>query len=124
MKKNPFQLCVVCVVLCILSVRAFAADGLLSPEATVTTFYKWFMEHDSDQTYPLREPAIFTYVEEKTVEKLRKQYSTTGAPQDVDYFLKVQDYDAKVWANHIDSHPAVLLGDQAVSSFLLAQSPK
>ncbi|CAN0628549.1 DUF3828 domain-containing protein [Burkholderia multivorans] len=93
---------------------ASAASGRDTPEATATAFYTWFIENDTDQTYPLRQRAIEQYVSKNTVVRLREDYSRGGPPNGMDYFLKVQDYDGSDWLAHIAVHPAVMLGGVAV----------
>jgi len=85
-----------------------------TPEATAISFYKWFIQHDSDQTYPLREPKIEDYVAKETVARLKNDYAHAGPPNGVDYFLKVQDYDGSDWLAHMGAQRAVMLGDVAV----------
>jgi hypothetical protein len=101
-------------VACLFAVQAHAQTVSERPEAVVTDFYQWFLKHDNDQTYPLREPAITNYVASRTVERLKDDYRRGGPPLGVDYFLKVQDYDAQDWAAHIVTSPAVMLGEVAV----------
>jgi len=84
------------------------------PDAFVTAFYRWFFQHDNDQTAPLREPAIADFVAARTVERLNDEYARSGPPHGVDYFTKVQDYDPRDWAANIATQPAVVLGDVTV----------
>lgn len=85
-----------------------------TPEAAAISFYTWFIQHDSDQTYPLREPSIENYVAKETVSRLKNDYAHAGPPNGVDYFLKVQDYDGRDWLAHMHAQRAVMLGDVAV----------
>ena len=85
-----------------------------TPEACVASFYAWFFQHDDDQTYPLREPTIYRFVAKKTIDRLRQVYQSSGPPEDVDYFLKVQDYDSQDWARHTSVHTPVRLGEVAI----------
>jgi len=94
--------------------RLHAQQVPASPEAAVTSFYQWFFKNDNDNTYPLRQKDIYNYVSAKTVGRLKDEYSHAGPPQGVDYFLKVQDYDPKEWATHMEVHSAMKLGDVAV----------
>src|ERR1700710_850295 len=73
--------------------QAAIAQSEQGPEAKAAAFYTWFMQNDSDSTYPLREQNIVKYVAKDTVTRLRDDYAHGGPPQGVDYFLKVQDYD-------------------------------
>jgi hypothetical protein len=93
---------------------AFSAEPEDTPERQVSAFYSWFMKHDSDTTYPLREPAIVQYVAKGTVARLKDEYARSGPPGDVDYFLKVQDYDTKDWITHIATHHAIDLNGVTV----------
>jgi hypothetical protein len=92
----------------------FAAEPQDAPERQVSAFYSWFMKHDNDTTYPLREPAIEQYVSKDTVARLKDEYARSGPPGDVDYFLKVQDYDTQDWITHIATHRAIDLNGVAV----------
>lgn len=94
--------------------RAVAADLQDTPDARATAFYTWFIEHDTDTSYPLKMPAIEQYVLPETVSRLRDDYARSGPPGDIDYFLKVQDYDGHDWLSHIKTSPAIMLGDVAV----------
>ena len=93
---------------------AQAAVSQNSPEAAAISFYTWFIQHDSDQTYPLSEPDIERYVATDTVGRLRNDYAHAGPPNGVDYFLKVQDYDSRDWLAPIQVQRALMLGDVAV----------
>lgn len=85
-----------------------------TPDSFVTTFYQWFFAHDNDRTAPLREPAIQNYVAQRTIERLKDEYSRSGPPQGVDYFLKVQDYDPRDWAAHVATQAPITLGDVTI----------
>lgn len=91
-----------------------SADSVMTPEARAEAFYTWFIEHDTDTSYPLRLAGIEKYVMAETVDRLRDDYARAGPPGGVDYFLKVQDYDGHDWLNHIETRSAVMLGDVAV----------
>jgi len=105
---------VACAIAVSLASTAQAAGPQDTPEATAISFYTWFIQHDSDQTYPLREPDIDRYVAKNTVARLRNDYAQAGAPNGVDYFLKVQDYDSRDWLQHMHAQHALMLGDIAV----------
>lgn len=91
-----------------------AADLGDGPEATTIAFYTWFIQNDSDKTYPLRELGIEKYVAKDTIARLRNDYAHGGPPNGVDYFLKVQDYDSHDWLAHMQTQHAVTLGEVAV----------
>jgi hypothetical protein len=93
---------------------AMAESKLDAPAARVAAFYSWFMKNDSDRSYPLNKQEIYDYVSKETVEKLRVDYKRGGAPNGVDYFLKVQDYDGQDWLAHIELHPVIMLDGVAV----------
>ncbi len=93
---------------------AFADNKPNAPDARVAEFYSWFMKNDSDQTYPLNEKRIYSYVSKATVDRLKEDYKRSGPPGDVDYFLKVQDYDGRDWLAHVATRPAIMLGNVAV----------
>ncbi|CAJ0800131.1 DUF3828 domain-containing protein [Ralstonia holmesii] len=105
---------VVCAVAVSSASAAQAAVSKNTPEAAVISFYTWFIQHDSDQTYPLREPDIERYVAKDTVARLRNDYAHAGPPNGVDYFLKVQDYDSRDWLAHMQVQRALMLGDVAI----------
>jgi hypothetical protein len=110
-----FLIATLVIAMCPFSLQAKAAqENAITPETSVTAFYTWFFKHDNDQTYPLRESMIYSYVSKKTVERLNSEYDHGGPPQGVDYFLKVQDYDPRDWAKNISVHSAIFLGDAAV----------
>ncbi|WP_296654432.1 DUF3828 domain-containing protein [Paraburkholderia sp.] len=96
------------------SAQAHAQSTPAAPDAFVATFYQWFFKHDNDQTAPLREHAIYDYVAQRTVDRLKDEYSRSGPPQGVDYFLKVQDYDPRDWAAHIATQRPISLGDVTI----------
>lgn len=86
-----------------------------TPEMAVTFFYKWYIQKDKDKSYPLKKSEIYKYVNTKTVDRLRKQYSSeeqVGSGND--YFLKVQDYYEDDWLIYIKAHPAIRLSDKAI----------
>ncbi|CAM2181044.1 DUF3828 domain-containing protein [Paraburkholderia sacchari] len=92
----------------------FGAESQNTAESQVSAFYTWFMKHDNDTTYPLREPAIEQYVAKDTIARLKDEYARSGPPGDVDYFLKVQDYDTQDWLTHIKTHHAIDLNGVTV----------
>ncbi|HTH60404.1 MAG TPA: DUF3828 domain-containing protein [Paraburkholderia sp.] len=96
------------------SQSTFAAATADSPEALTTSFYSWFIAHDTDTSYPLDLPEIEKYVTTKTVSRLRDDYARSGPPGGVDYFLKVQDYDGRDWLAHRETGAAIELGNVAV----------
>ncbi|GLQ95603.1 DUF3828 domain-containing protein [Dyella mobilis] len=98
----------------LLPARLQAQQAPATPEAAVASFYQWFFKHDNDNTYPLREKDIYSFVSQKTVDRLKDVYNRAGPPHDVDYFLKVQDYDPKDWAANVVVHPSTTLGDVVV----------
>jgi hypothetical protein len=59
---------------------AQAAVSQNTPEAAAISFYTWFIQHDWDQTYQLREPDIERYVDKDTVARLRNDYAHAGPP--------------------------------------------
>lgn len=101
-----------------------ATESTVSPEETVRAFYRWFIEHNNDQTYPLREPDIYRYVAKETVYLLNDDYRRGYLPGDVDYFLKVQDFYEKDWLAHIDMHPTVMMHDAAVVPLTFGSTEK
>jgi Protein of unknown function (DUF3828) len=113
--KKFFSLVVMALALLLFRQPTVMAEGKLdAPEARAAAFYSWFMKNDSDQSYPLNKQEIYGYVSEETVERLRVDYKRGGAPNGVDYFLKVQDYDGHDWLTHIEPHPAIMLNRVAV----------
>ncbi|GGA08152.1 DUF3828 domain-containing protein [Dyella caseinilytica] len=92
----------------------FAAGAPIAPGERAVAFYTWFIEHDTDTSYPLKLPVIEQFVTTETVDRLRDDYARSGPPGGVDYFLKVQDYDSRDWLTHIEMHPTITLGDVAV----------
>jgi hypothetical protein len=92
----------------------FAASATDTPEARATAFYAWYLKTGADLTFPLLKPGILDYVAKDTVNKLRSDYKHNRLPEDVDYFLKVQDEDDQDWLSHIAPHPVTMIGDVAV----------
>jgi hypothetical protein len=103
-----------CAIVVSWAAAAQAATPQGTPEATAISFYKWFIQHDSDRTYPLREPDIEDYVAKDTVSRLKADYAHAGPPNGVDYFLKVQDYDGRDWIANMQVQRALMLGDVAI----------
>lgn len=85
-----------------------------SPEVRAKAFYTWFIQHDTDRSYPLQLQGIEQYVSKDIVTRLRDDYAHAGPPGGVDYFLKVQDYDTNDWLAHMAIHPAIALGEVVV----------
>lgn len=94
--------------------NAFSAGTQDTPEARAHAFYTWYIKTGADLTFPLLKEGIFDFVAKDTVTRLRDDYRHSRLPEDVDYFLKVQDEDEQNWLNHIATHPVVMLGDVAV----------
>lgn len=65
-----------------------------SPKTAAISFYTWFVQHGSDQTYPLSKPDTEHYVATDTVGRLRSDYMHAGPPNGANYFFKVQDYNS------------------------------
>lgn len=95
-----------------------------APEARAAAFYAWFLKNDGDQGYPLDLPGITDYVSRKTVDRVKAVIQKGELPGDVDYFLKVQDYDGEDWAAHIATHPVVMLDPVAVVPVTLGSKDK
>lgn len=112
-KLFPFVLSVLLLVSGILFQPAAFAENT-TPDASTKAFYTWYIKLQSDETYPLLDKRIYTYVAKAPVDRLRDAYRHNRLPGDSDYFTKVQDYDDKDWASNIATHPAVMLDDVAV----------
>jgi len=101
--------------LCALALACAAhAREASAPEGVAKAFYAWYIGKDAAGVYPLLDQGIGDYVAAATVDGLRAAYRRNELPGDADYFLKVQDYDEADWGAHIETHPAVLLGDVAL----------
>ncbi|WP_321815296.1 MULTISPECIES: DUF3828 domain-containing protein [unclassified Paraburkholderia] len=94
--------------------NAFASGPADTPDARAGAFYTWYLKTGSDLTYPLLKAGIVDFVAKDTVNRLRSDYRHNRLPEDVDYFLKVQDEDEQDWLSHIAPHQAVMLGDVAI----------
>lgn len=114
MKKHSLRAVLFLMAIGILFQSVLRAQSTQAPEQRVTAFYTWFVKNDTDQTFPLNLADIYRYVAKNTVDRLKSEYAYGGAPQGVDYFLKVQDYDRSDWLAHIAARPAIMLGDVAV----------
>jgi hypothetical protein len=89
------------------------------PESVVAAFYTWYIKHDADTVFPLLAPDIYKFVSKQTADALRDDYRHDRLPSDVDYFTKVQDFDAQDWRLHIVVRRAQLIGDMAVTAVSL-----
>lgn len=87
----------------ILAVLMFAPLAYAEVTATqqAETFYHWYIQQSADMKNPLADPYLSKYVESKTYRALMKAYQADEV--DVDYFLKVQDFDDKDWLSHISA---------------------
>jgi hypothetical protein len=94
--------------------NAFAAGATDTPESRASEFYTWYLKTGEDLTFPLLKPGILDYVAKDTVTKLRSDYKHNRLPEDVDYFLKVQDEDDQDWLSHIAPRQVTMIGDVAV----------
>lgn len=84
-------------------------------EASAKSFYAWYIGRESESRgFPLLDKEIYRYVAKPTVDFLRAQYRANKFAGDSDPFTKVQDYDEKDWAAHIEARPALMFGDTAV----------
>ncbi|HEV3428634.1 MAG TPA: DUF3828 domain-containing protein [Paraburkholderia sp.] len=110
--KRFLSILAICVL--VFSHHAFAAGTQDTPEARAHAFYTWYLKAGANLSYPLLKEGIFDFVSKDTVTRLRDDYRHNRLPEDVDYFLKVQDEDDQDWLSHIATHPIVMLGDVAV----------
>ncbi|CAG4921127.1 DUF3828 domain-containing protein [Paraburkholderia gardini] len=93
--------------------HAALADSA-TPESTTRAFYAWYIKLQSDDSYPLLNNGIYTYVSKATVDALRSAWRHDRLPGDSDYFTKVQDCDEQDGSAHIATHRAVVRRDVAV----------
>lgn len=104
---------------------ATAQGEQATPEASATAFYSWYIKRDSENRgFPLLDKEIYRYVAKPTVDFLRAEYKANKFAGDSDPFTKVQDYDDKDWAAHIDARPALVFGDTAVVPVVLGHDTK
>ncbi|MFM0626066.1 DUF3828 domain-containing protein [Paraburkholderia xenovorans] len=104
---------------------AMAHGEPVTPEASVRAFYAWYIKRDSENRgFPLLDKEIYRYVAKPTVDYLRSEYRANKFAGDSDPFTKVQDYDEKDWAAHIEVRPALLFGDTAVVPVVLGRDTK
>ncbi|REE17562.1 MULTISPECIES: DUF3828 domain-containing protein [unclassified Paraburkholderia] len=104
---------------------ALAHGESATPEASAKAFYAWYIKRDSENRgFPLLDKDIFQYVAKPTVEFLRAEYKANKFAGDSDPFTKVQDYDGKDWAAHIEARPALMFGDTAVVPVVLGRDTK
>jgi hypothetical protein len=86
------------------------ATAQTTPEATLTTFYKWYM-HETSLEHILRPttPKVNAILSTR----LRKWFKSREVGEfDYDYFLDAQDWDPK-WETHIATTKAVISGNKA-----------
>ena len=104
---------------------AMAQGQPATPEASAKAFYAWYIKRESDKHgSPLLDKEIYRYVAKSTVDFLRAQYKANKFAEDGDPFTKVQDYDEKDWAAHIEARPALRFGDTAVVPVVLGRDTK
>lgn len=106
------------------SLPVAVARDHLTPEAATKAFYSWYIRTSSELKYPLLDGQIFTYVEKRTVDRLRSDFRRGELPGDGDYFTKVQDYDEKDWMENIAVHPAIMLEGVVVVPVTFGSSDK
>ncbi len=94
--------------------NAFASEDQNTPDVRARAFYTWYLRTGADLSFPLLKNGIFDFVSKDTVTRLRDDYRHNRLPEDVDYFLKVQDEDDQDWLSHITPHQVVMLGEVAV----------
>ncbi|WNC90638.1 DUF3828 domain-containing protein [Paraburkholderia sp. FT54] len=104
---------------------AMAHGEPATPEASATAFYAWYIKRDSENRgFPLLDKKIYRYVAKPTVDFLRAEYKANKFAGGSDPFTKVQDYDEKDWAAHIEARPALIFGDTAVVPVVLGRDTK
>ncbi|WP_321887628.1 DUF3828 domain-containing protein [Paraburkholderia bannensis] len=102
--------------LMLLVLSTFTAPGAFAkndagPEATVKSFYSWYIAKQKGNGNPLVNNEIYRWVAKDTVNGLREAWRHDRLPGDVDYFLKVQDFDDQDWARNIALMRAVTVDD-------------
>lgn len=65
----------------------------------VTSFYKWYIKEAAELKNPLVQPELKKYVTDESYKQLMKAYKADEI--DVDYFIKVQDFDDQDWLKNI-----------------------
>lgn len=104
---------------------AMAQGEPATPEASAKAFYAWYIKRDSENRgFPLLDKEIYRYVSKSTVDFLRAEYKANKFAGDSDPFTKVQDYDEKDWAAHIEARPALIFGDTAVVPVVLGRDTR
>jgi Protein of unknown function (DUF3828) len=94
-----------------------------TPEATVKTFYTWFLNRDAENHgYPLMDNTVLRYVAKDTVGLLRTRYKQNYFAERAEYFTNVQDFDEKDWLAHMSVRPALMLGDVALVAITLGST--
>jgi len=104
---------------------AMAQGAPATPEASAKAFYAWYIKREAEHRgFPLLDKDIYRYVAKPTVNFLRAEYKANKFAEDGDPFTKVQDYDEKDWAAHIDARPALMVGETAVVPVVLGRDTK
>jgi hypothetical protein len=98
------------VIFCALLVFASSASAQASPEDTLRSFYKWYLQAVVANHPPTRTSAK---VSAASSARLRTWFrSRTGREWDADYFIDAQDYDDD-WATNIAVSKATINGNRA-----------
>ena len=87
-----------------------AANAQVTPEATLTAFYKWYIHELVSERVPSR---VSPKVNAVASSRLQRWFRTReGKSWDADYFIDAQDFDPK-WETHIQTTNAVIKGNNA-----------
>ena len=87
-----------------------SANAQVSPEDTLTAFYKWYLHELSSERYPRpTTPKVNSAISSR----LKRWFKTKeGREWDADYFIDAQDWDPK-WETNIATSKAVIKGNNA-----------
>lgn len=100
-----------------------AAQTSLTPEATVHSFYEWYVRtlNQNDEPIEKHPKEISKFVTRRLINSINRVLKSPDG-LDADFFLSAQDWD-KDWEKNISVSKAVIRGPQATVSVTLKGGP-
>lgn len=117
LRAKGFSFFAVCILICfsqLFIVQSALACTSLTPDATVSKFYNWYLHLLATDHDPLRDdrPKLSEYVSKALIQEITQRMNSADG-LDADYFIQAQDY-LDDWENNISVTKPEINGNTAV----------
>lgn len=117
LRTKGFSFFAVCVLVCfsqLFIVQSALAGIPLTPDATVSKFYNWYLHALTTDHDPLRDdrPKLSAYVSKALIQDINRRMNSADG-LDADYFIQAQDY-LDDWGTNISVTKPEINGNTAV----------